>query len=146
MKLLVSFAGLGMVLLFGSRSFAQDKVNWDFSYNSKDQSLLFTARMDEGWHIYSMTTDPSSGPVPTSFHFEKSKKVKLSGSVAEPVPTQEYDPNFEADVAFFEKQVTFAQKIKFKKAGKVQGHVTYMTCNATMCLPPIDVEFSITIN
>lgn len=146
MKLFTLLFFAGAAIISSSSIVAQEKVQWDFAYNSEDQSLTFKATMQDGWHIYSMATDPSSGPVPTSFHFDKNKKVKLVEEINEPVPMEEYDANFEADVAYFEKEVVFKQKVKIKKTSSVKGHVTYMACNSTMCLPPVDVEFSITVN
>lgn len=146
MKLFTLLFVAGAAIISSSSIVAQEKVQWDFAYNSEDQSLTFKATMQDGWHIYSMTTDPSSGPVPTSVHFDKNKKVKFIEAITEPAPKEKYDANFEADVAYFEKEVVFQQKVKVKKTNSVKGHVTYMACNSTMCLPPVDVEFSITVN
>ena len=49
------------------------------------------------------------------------------------------------NVTYFEKSVTFQQKIKLKSAtaSVVKGKLEYMTCNDLKCLPPDDLDFSI---
>jgi len=49
------------------------------------------------------------------------------------------------NVSYFEKSVTFQQKIKLKSANAsvVKGKLEYMTCNDKKCLPPDDIDFSI---
>jgi len=89
--------------------------------------------------------DNEIGPVPTSFSFESDDKVKLIGKVTEPAPIQKYDENFEAMLDFFEGKVIFSQRISVKEPTVIKGVVTYMLCNDTMCLPPVDEEFTIEI-
>jgi len=48
------------------------------------------------------------------------------------------------NVTYFEKTVTFQQKIKLKgNVSAIKGQLEYMTCNDKKCLPPVDVDFSI---
>jgi thiol:disulfide interchange protein len=47
------------------------------------------------------------------------------------------------EVAFFEKEAVFTQKIKLKTAAtKIRGILTFMACDNSQCLPPEDVDFS----
>jgi len=47
---------------------------------------------------------------------------------------------------YFEKTVTFQQKVKLKGGqAVVKGKLEYMTCNDQKCLPPDDLDFSVTI-
>lgn len=132
-------------LLFAGNVSAQGEVRWNFVYNISTQSIEVVAHIAEGWHIYSQTEDAPFGPVPTTIVFEKNKSVKLIGEVQEPVPETEYDPNFEAELSYFENEVKFTQKIKKIRDTSIQGTVTYMICNDEMCLPPVDKEFIIEI-
>jgi thiol:disulfide interchange protein DsbD len=70
----------------------------------------------------------------------------LKGAVVEPKPIQKYDENFEATLDFFEGEVVFTQKIETQKQTNVEGSVTFMVCDDTMCLPPVDKTFTIQIN
>ena len=124
---------------------AQEKVKWEVSYSKEKNSILFTASIAEGWHLYSQNINNDIGPVPTSFTFVTADGVKLIDKVVEPTPIREYDENFEANLDFFKSTVTFTQKIDKKSNGKVTGTITYMVCNDVMCLPPVDFPFEITI-
>jgi len=81
------------------------------------------------------------------FYFTASKDYTLVGKPTEPAPISKYEPSFKMDVTYFEKTVTFQQKIKLKTAGAtvVKGSLEYMTCNDHKCLPPDDVDFTIPI-
>jgi hypothetical protein len=130
-------------LLFSTFAKAQPSITWSFSYNKEAKVVEFSADLADGWHLYSQHVANDVGPVPTSFEFEENKSIKLIGKVNEPNPIQEYDENFEAMLDFFEDQVVFTQRISVKKNTVLNGFVTFMMCNKTMCLPPSDQHFSI---
>lgn len=139
------------VLFVVFRSFelcSQEVVSWTFSYDREKEIFNATAKVDEGWHLYSQTVDPFAGPIPTQFTFENEENLKFKGKVKEPKPHKAYDPNFDSNVAYFENEVTFKQRIGVKDGRKasIKGVVTYMVCNDTMCLPPEDEHFIISIN
>lgn len=125
--------------------FSQDPIKWNFSYDSNEQIATFTAILEEGWHLYSQTTKANSGPIATSFEFKRNEQLKLKGKTKEPAAIKVYDENFESDLKIFEHRVSFTQKLRTKDATSLIGSVTYMVCNATMCLPPVDENFEITI-
>ena len=124
---------------------AQEVIKWEFNYNAKTKQVEITANIEEGWHLYSQFIQNDVGPVPTTITFKSSDDFQLIGAVAEPKAIQKYDENFEATLDFFEHKVVFIQKIKAKKATTLEGSVTFMVCNETMCLPPVDKKFKITI-
>ena len=136
---------LVITLFFSGFIQAQDVVNWSFSFDNESNKLMFSAEMEDGWHIYSLSTDEEFGPVVTSFQFEESDSYKLKGNIKAPEPIVAYDPNFGGNLEFYEKEVVFYQDIKIKASGIVKGSVTYMRCNDEMCYPPKDVEFEINI-
>lgn len=137
-----------VVLFFIFISFlglSQSKIQWTYSYNENLNTIDIQANIADGWHLYSQHVDNEIGPVPTSFSFEENPKVKFVGKVTEPTPIQKYDENFEAMLDFFEGQVVFSQRVSVKGATTINGHATYMLCNDTMCLPPVDEQFTIEI-
>lgn len=135
---------LGIAFLFiAVSSFSQKVVTWQ-NFIEKDQ-ISFTAIIQEGWHLYSQHLDIEFGPVPTAFTFEENPDLELIGTTQEPKPYKEFDSNFEEELTFFKNQVSFTQKFRSKKGTTIKGHVTYMVCNATMCLPPTDEYFEIEI-
>jgi hypothetical protein len=124
---------------------AQEAIQWEFNYNTQSKQVEIIANIHEGWHLYSQHIQNDVGPVPTAFTFKSSDDFQLIGAVVEPKPIQKYDENFEATLDFFEKKVVFTQKIKAKTASILEGTVTFMVCNETMCLPPVDKKFKINI-
>lgn len=125
-------------ILISNLIFGQSNVQWDNKFNAASSSIEFKATIAEGWHLYSQFISDDIGPVPTTFVFESNSKVKLIGKVTEPTPIQKYDENFEGMLDFFEGEVIFTQKVALKKSTVLKGTITYMVCNNTMCLPPID--------
>ena len=135
---------LFLIFLISFASFGQDQVKWDF--NVQDGVFEAKATIAEGWHLYSQHIENEIGPIPTSFSFEENSKVELLGSVQEPEPLKEYDANFEGELNFFKDEVKFQQGLKYEVGAELNGSVTYMVCNATMCLPPTDKNFTIKLN
>ncbi|MFT6167125.1 MAG: thiol:disulfide interchange protein DsbD [Vicingaceae bacterium] len=109
--------------------------------------LQMTAAIEEGWHLYSQSLPSDDGPIATEFTFKESSDFERIGKVKEPKAKTEFDPNFDMDLNYFEKEVTFNQTIKSlnTKGYKVTAEVYFMVCDAEKCLPPeyVDFEFSI---
>lgn len=133
-------------------------VKW--SYAAKKTSateavLYLKATVQPGWHVFSVNQKPS-GPLKTTFTFSKSAEYALIGKVIEPAPITKFDQTFGIEVMYFENEVVFQQKIKIlrkaldDKGGKndgliVKSKVAFMACNESQCLPPDQIEFSLTI-
>lgn len=123
-------------------------VKWEFGakkINDTEAVVFMKAVIDEGWHIYSQTVG-DGGPIKTSFTFTKSNDFTLVGKTAEPKPKTKFEQVFDMDVPYFNKEVVFQQRVKLSKGQTVvKGVVEFMACDATQCLPPEDVAFSISI-
>ena len=127
--------------------FAQNHVNWTFEYDKTTKKVMAYGRIDEHWHVYSTSTKKNAGPIPVTFTFEKNKDAKQKGKPEEDgIPVKLFDPNFDSEVFQFENIYLVEVPFKVKKATKLKGVVNYMVCDDTMCLPPIDVPFSVAIN
>lgn len=141
---------LAMILFAVSTgAFAQIEhpVTWSYAAKriNKNEAVIFLrATIQPGWHIYSQNVK-DGGPIKTSFTFSSSKEYALVGKTSEPTPLTKYEEAFKMDVSYFEKTVTFQQKIKLKSANvnAVKGQLEFMTCNDRKCLPPDDVDFNI---
>lgn len=119
------------------------KIKLDDS-ESVEKTLTFTATIDNGWHLYDMNL-PEGGPISTSFAFETIKGAKLIGNpVASKEATTVFDEQFNMNLRWFAKNVSFTQKIEVTdpKGLKLEGYVEYMACNDENCLPPEKEEFS----
>ncbi|WP_257669604.1 protein-disulfide reductase DsbD N-terminal domain-containing protein [Parapedobacter tibetensis] len=139
-----------ILLWICSLSYGQllEPVKWSYAAKKvgKNEAVLFIkADIDAGWHLYSQHI-ADGGPVKTTFSFEPSKQYELVDKTAEPKPIKKHEEVFGMEVAYFEKQVVFQQKIKLK-AGQtvVKGTVEYMVCDDQQCLPPDEKTFAITV-
>ncbi|MCB0770348.1 MAG: hypothetical protein KDC00_08080 [Flavobacteriales bacterium] len=123
-------------------------VSWNFSSQVDDDGtvqLRLEAVAEEGWHIYATELENELGPIPTTVRFKPSKDHELLGALVEPVPMEEFDPNFEMQVRYHSGKPVFTQRIKPFTSGSfvVEGEVEYMVCNDVTCLPPTAVPFRI---
>ena len=107
--------------------------------SATEAELVITVKLDNGWHMYSQTTD-ENGPLPTVFEFTPSNDYALVGKVSEPKPHEEMDPLFGCVVKSFSGTVVFRQKIKrlSDKDFTVKGMVSYQLCNDGSCIAPED--------
>lgn len=144
-KLLV----VGLILLpFLSISQILDPVKWSFKVDQKtpgEATLILTAKIDRKWHLYSQhNPPPPDGPFSTTFKFNKSKNFELVGTVDEPKPITENDPQFGMTLNFYIDKAVFKQKIKVlsQKDFEITGVLEYMCCDDKQCLPPSEVEFT----
>ena len=105
-----------------------------------------TSSIDSHWHLYAMDFgEDKIGPVPTSFTFEEiGKSFELVGETKEGNPLESYDPNFMMNLAYYETEAEFIQRIKLVEKGNisVNGYLTFMVCDDTKCLPPEDIDFT----
>lgn len=129
-----------------SKGYAQAKVDWNVTYLKDSSMIVFTAKITDGWHLYSQYVQNNVGPVPTSFSFNPNPSLKLIGNVQEPAPIVKYEEVFEANLSYFVSKVSFRQKIEAKPGAVVTGKITYMICNDSQCLPPTDYSFSVDIS
>ena len=124
-------------------------VKWKYHaehVGGNEYDLIFNARMDKGWTLYSQFLD-EGGPVPTSFTFEEGPHFSLAGETKESKNVKKgYDGIFEMQVAKFSEYATFTQRVRAIDVSKaIVGYLTFMTCDDERCLPPKDVDFEFTL-
>ncbi len=107
-----------------------------------EAEIVFTARIDAGWHVYS-TNLGSGGPISATFTVDKSQGVELVGKLTpRGNEISKYDQMFDMKLRFFEGSVQFVQKIKFTRPSySINCHLEYGACNDQNCMPPTQVEF-----
>lgn len=139
---------VGILFSLSASSQILKPVKWSYAAKktSKTEATVYLkATIDEGWHLYSQNM-ADGGPVKTSFTFAPSKAYKPVGKPSEPKGVTKFEKSFDMNVTYFEKTVTFQQKIKLTgPTAIVKGTVEYMVCDDSQCLPPETVEFSIPV-
>ena len=102
-----------------------------------EAELVFSATIDPGWHVYS-TNLGNDGPISASFNTVKMEGAEPVGKLqARGSEIKKYDKLFDMELRYFEKAVTFVQKIRFTKPQyDIDCYVEYGACNDEACLPP----------
>src|SRR5258706_9659778 len=100
--------------------------------------LHLIATVQDGWHLYSLTT-PKGGPIPTTD--ELAENPGVSGSkLFQPPPERQFDKNFNLDTETFEKSVDLPLSAEISKTARgtveLTAQVRYQACNDRLCLPP----------
>lgn len=108
---------------------------------SADAEIVFTGKIDAGWHVYS-TDLGSDGPIQATFNVNSLDGVELVGKLTpEGAEVKKHDNLFDMDLRWFEGTAKFVQKVRFtKKDYKIDAYLEYGACNDQNCLPPSDVE------
>lgn len=143
-KLLFLLSTLWLVFSLQAQVLKPVKWSWQVEkLNNNEYNLIFKAKIDKTWAIYSQFVD-DGGPIPTGFTFDEGAHFKLLGKTAEGGHLKKgFDKVFEMEVAKFYDEAVFTQKVKIIDPSKpITGFLTFMTCDDTRCLPPTDEDFS----
>lgn len=98
-----------------------------------------SARIDEGWHLYSLTQAPP--PDPTVISVAAGQPFALSGAAEGPIPEKGFDEAVGVDTEFYTDAVTFRLPLTVEKSAKPGDHTLIVTarwqaCNGNLCLRP----------
>lgn len=112
-------------------------ITWSYygkKINQTEAILYIKAKLDKGWHVYAQNI--KSEPMRLKFNYAASKDFVLIGKTNQPKPIVKYDKVVNMQLAYFEKEAVFTQKIKLNKSSTtVKAKVEFMVCNETSCLP-----------
>lgn len=142
-----------LFLFVALASFAQIKKPYNWTFAAKKLSdtkyeVKFTAKVDNGWHIYSQNT-PDGGPVATTFNFTANPLLTATGKVKETGKLEShFEKLFGVDVKQYSDKVEFTQIVVLKAKVKTNfsGSVEFMLCNDKECLPPAKQNFNVELN
>ena len=97
---------------------------------SGEAEIVFSATIDAGWHVYS-TALGSGGPTSASFNAVKMDGCEAVGRLqARGKEIAQYDRLFEMQLRWFEKSVTFVQKVRFTRPQyAIDCYLEYGACN-----------------
>ena len=134
------------LLLVGLSLFAQmeDPVHFTSRLNAlkgDEAEIVFTASIDPGWHVYS-TDLGDNGPISATFNVVKMDGAEAVGRLQfRGKEIKQYDKLFDTELRFFEKSVTFVQKIRYTKPEyDIDCFLEYGACNDQSCMPPSEVS------
>lgn len=132
------------------RSGMLEPVKWKVQSNALadgNYEIVYTAIAETGWHVYSQNPGSTEGPEPTRFKYETGDAFETIGPTQEGTPIRKYDPNFMADLAYFENGAVFKQVVRPVNAGvkELKTSVEFMVCNEEMCLPPREASFKVNL-
>ena len=147
MKKIISFLLLSFVV-YALQAQIKDPVKFKTelkSLSDTEAEIVFTATIDQGWHVYS-TELGDGGPISATFNVDKKSGIEPVGKlkpVGKEVAT--FDKLFEMKVRYFENTAKFVQKVKFTGgAYAIEGYLEYGACDDESCLPPTEVPFKYT--
>ena len=142
------------VALHGQRL---DPVQWALTSDTAKAppvstvGLRLTAKIDAGWHLYSLTT-PAGGPIVTTAGLAENPALGAV-TIFQPKPNRKLDPNFGIDTETFTDELPLllsAQLSKDAAPGEVElkAQVRYQACDDRQCLPPRKKEatYSLTVD
>lgn len=133
----------------------EDPVQWSLSSGAAKAppgstvTLRLTAKIDPGWHIYSMTPTPDNVPIPTTASLADSPAVE-SSVVHQPTPEKKLDPVLNYAVEMFHGEAVFLVETKLKAdaaSGEVPltAHMYYQACDDVTCKRPKKKEAAFTL-
>jgi thiol:disulfide interchange protein len=138
------------LLAFGAVAQVLKPATWSYDVSKKqvavgdEVELIFNARIDKDWYLYSSDFDPELGPMVTEFKFEKHPSYELVGKVIPVKPKKKYDDLWGGEYTYFVGTGQFRQKIKVLKPELlVKGSYEYQVCTDIdgRCIP-FDDEFT----
>jgi thiol:disulfide interchange protein DsbD len=139
-----------------ANGFAQiiNPVKWTSKVEKLSETefnLVMEGKIEDEWHVYSQFT-PADGPIPAEFKFKDAKgNFELIGKTKESPYKKQYNDVFEVDEYYFEKKVTFTQKVKITnpKLTSIKASIDYQVCKEvcinqdytfTFSLPKIEIK------
>jgi thiol:disulfide interchange protein len=143
-----------LLLLLGSSALAQTpnpvslsgKLEPPQVKQGQRAKVLITAKIDPGWHLYSLT-QPPGGPIATKITIDENSPLQMDGNPQQPKPKRAVDPNFTPPggpdfmTETFDNEVTFTVPVKAatdSPTGALKSivKIRFQVCDEHQCLPP----------
>ncbi|MBV8842851.1 MAG: thioredoxin family protein [Bryobacterales bacterium] len=150
--------GAVLFLAFAGLAHPQELVHWSLSSDTPKAApgstvvLKLTAKIDPGWHMYSLTTTPPDGPNATTVTLADNPAID-SIQVYQPKADHKFDPNFKFDTETFSNEAVFVIPAKLKPDAPsgpitITAQTRYQTCNDTECKRPkkSTADFTLTLD
>ncbi len=117
----------------------------DRKVSDNQLELVFSAIIEKGWHVYG-TDIPEDGPTAAALTITDIHGLKTDGKlIAQGKELRVMDEMYGMELSYFEGKVSFVQRFTITDSKySAEGYLSYGACNEENCIPPTDVDFSIT--
>src|SRR5688572_5747899 len=138
------FIVFSVFLSFSAAAQILQPVKWSYDVSKKEvkvgeeTELIFNAKIDNDWYLYSSDFDPNLGPTVTTFTFKKSPAYEIIGKIKPVNPKKKFDDIWGGEYTYFTKTAQFRQKVKIlQKNPVIKGTYDYQTCTESegKCIP-----------
>jgi DsbC/DsbD-like thiol-disulfide interchange protein len=136
-----------IVLMSHASGAAQQKLPITWTVASASTSVAagssvrveVTARIDDGWHLYSLTQQ--APPDPTRITVPEGQPFTLGGKVEAPAPESGFDKAQDAETEYYTETVAFSVPLAVARAtaaGRYNARIraTWQACNGSLCIRP----------
>lgn len=139
---------VGLFTLINFILLGQSPVTWDIStekIDAENVTLVFEAKIEEGWHVYSQFLGENEGPIPTGFFYTDNENISFVGKAKEIGAETHFDKVWGFDITYFNNKARFEQKVKIENLNDaiLEGEIEFMVCNESECMPPDIFPFKI---
>jgi thiol:disulfide interchange protein len=122
-----------------------DKIAWSFKIEKIDEKtadLVATAKLKQGWHVFSVTHDPAKADftgIPTAFMIPASPNYKLIGKLKDGAIPKKHNDELGLSI-YFEKIGVFKQRLEIltDKAFDLNFDYSFQICDEEGCIFPPD--------
>jgi thiol:disulfide interchange protein len=140
---------LSFVLIFVNLLvFAQGAKKVNFTTSTKiisetEAELIITAKLVKDWHLYSFNPGGDGMLIAPEIKITKTPNIELVGKVKEQgkLITEEIDGV--GTVYYYENEINYIQKVKYKKLDQVKANIYYQTCDHSTCERATDQDLVI---
>lgn len=148
-KKLIFLLFISLLGVFTTGAQIINPVNWDKSIkmiSDTSGEVVFTATIDNGWHMYGLELPAESGIQATTVVWDLLEGVKLVGELTPSRPAHEaFDAVMDMKLSWWEKDITLTQKFDITgDSYKIVGNIKYMVCNDKTCQAPTKEAFEFT--
>lgn len=147
MKRTLTFLAAVFALCISAMAQMAEPVHFSTRIEKGDKAgealIFFVGQIDAGWHVYS-TELGDDGPISASLVVNELIGVELDGKLTtKGREIKKHDKMFGMELRFFEKAITFVQRVKFTGGDyKIDVALEYGACDDQSCLPPTQVNFT----
>ena len=148
-KIFRSVASLTFAVFALSVQAQSASVTWESSVEALEGDsyrIVLEASIPASYHMYDMGPY-EGGPNATVITFTPSEGIQLEGGVEQlSTPHRYFDDVFGMEIGTFEGKAQFAQRVKLSAPqASITARLEWMICDDTNCMPPDDIELTITV-